>query len=246
MKFTKGDTVVSLEKLWFLQKRHAARYASLQPPKPTNPSHDLEELAVKPIMRSLDRQFLRAPDRFSFYRTLPEGSARLDFVRLLLWADALNYTSPDDFILRHVYFFAQPTSVALLSNPYRLVLYQLPPETNNTLSTSKFLPMFQTIYDVSEQDWSKSELKARITNIVDKGTAETLEELKKMNKDLYGSKIESMVHKSWGNLVHGYIRWATMVGKPGPGGADTMAILGRTETLRRLKVAGDILQRSSE
>lgn len=246
MKFTKGDTVVSLEKLWFLQKRHAARYASLQPPKPINPSHDLEELAVKPIMRSLDRQFLRAPHRFSFYRTLPEGSARLDFVRLLLWADALNYTSPDDFILRHVYFFAQPTSVALLSNSYRLVLYQLPPEANNTLPTSKFLPMFQTIYDLSEQDWSKPELKARIANIVDNGIAETLEELKKTNKDLYGSKIDSTVHKSWGNLVHGYIRWATMVGKPGPGGADTMAILGRTESLRRLKVAEDILQRSSD
>lgn len=246
MKFTKGDAVVALEKLWFLQKRHAVRYASLQPPKPTNPSHDLEELAVKPIMNFLDRQTLQDSDRFSFYRTIPEGSTRFDFIRSLLWADAHNYSSPDDFISRHVYFFSQPPSLILSSNPYGPVLYQLPPEVNNIVPTSTLLAKFQAIHDLPEQDWNKTELKARITSIVNQGTAETLEELKKVNNALDDTKLEFTANKSWGSLVHGYIRWAIMAGKPGPSGAETMAILGRTESLRRMKVAEDILRTRSE
>jgi glutamyl-tRNA synthetase len=246
MKFTKGDTVVSLEKLWFLQKRHAARYASFQPPKPSNPSHDLEELAVKPLLNALSHQALQDPERFSFYRTIPEGDARFEFVRSIVWADAQNYTSPEDFISREAYFFASLTPSILASNRYRLVLHHLPLEINRTVPESTFLPLVQTIYDISEQKWSKTELKARITSIVEKGSAGTLDEMRKESALLDEMELEFTVKKSWVKLVHGYIRWAMVARMPGPDGAETMRILGRSESLRRLDAAREVLQMSNE
>jgi glutamyl-tRNA synthetase len=241
MKFTKGDTVVSLEKLWFLQKRHAARYASIQPPKPANPSHDLEELAVKPIANAIDRRIRRNVDRYPCYTAIPEGSAQFDFIRAILWADAHNYTSPDDFIFRHLYFFTEPPRLALSHSRYDLTLPNLPPTVNNVDPTT-FLAMFQPVHDVPQQDWNKNELKARIMDIIDRGAAGTLEELKRAEDTLGYPDLESIASKAWGRLVHGYIRWAIMARKPGPNGADTMAILGRTESLKRLQLAEEILR----
>lgn len=245
MKFTKGDSVVSLDKLWFLQKRHAARYASLQPPKPTNPSHDLEEIAVKPILKALDQQALQDPDRFSLYTSIPEDS-RFELVRSILWADAQNYTSPDEFISRQVYFFTPPTTSNLASTQYRLILHQLPPEINSEVPSSTFLPLLQTLHDISDQDWSKAELKSRIASIIDQGSAGTIEEIKKANELPDGMELESAVKKAWVKMVHGYIRWAIMAGMHGPDGSETMRILGRSESLRRLETAGDLLQSTNE
>lgn len=243
MKFTKGDTVVSLEKLWFLQKRHATRYASLQPPKPSNPSHDLEEIAVKPILKSLDQQAVQDPDRFSCYMSIPEGDSRFEFVRSILWADTQNYSTPDDFISRQVYFFTAPTSSALSSTRYRLILHQLPLKINDEVPTSSFLPLLQTFHDIADQDWNKAELKARIAKIIDQGSAGTVVEMKKANEIPDGMELELVTRKAWVKLVHGYIRWAIMASMHGPDGAETMRILGRAESLRRLEAAGKILRK---
>lgn len=47
---------------------------------------------------------------------------------------------------------------------------------------------------------------------------------------------------SWTKLVHDYLRWALLAGMSGPSGVDTMHILGRSETLRRLDVAEKALR----
>lgn len=242
MKFTKGETIVSLEKLWFLQKRHAARYASTQPPKPSNPSHDLEELVVKPVLNSLQQHALENPDRFSFYTSVPEGDARFDLVRSLVWADVKNYTGPDDFITRHANLFAPPTPSTLgLSRP-SLTLHHLPLEANVAIPTSTFLQLMQPLYDIPEHEWNPTDLKARIDSILEKGIEGTIEEMKKENESLDPVGLRSGLKKSWSALVHSYIRWAIVAGLPGLESGKVMMILGRSESLKRLEVARDALQ----
>lgn len=58
----------------------------------------------------------------------------------------------------------------------------------------------------------------------------------------YQESAQKVIRKSWTKLVHGYIRWAIAGGQSGPDGADIMAILGREESLRRLKVAREIME----
>jgi glutamyl-tRNA synthetase len=230
---------VSLEKLWFLQKRHAARYASLQPPKPSNPSHDLEELAVKPILKFLDNSASHQPDRFPFYNALPEGEARFNFVRSIVWADAQNYTDPEEFISRNNYFFVSPTAEELASNAHHIKLHNVPSDLTHTIPSSSFLLFFQNIGEIPEQDWNKAVLKSWITSIVDQGSMMSIGELRKEEKG--SEELEALVKKAWAKLVHGYIRWAIMAGRPGPDGSEIMRILGRQECLRRLDAAGKVL-----
>ena len=240
MKFTKGETIVSLEKLWFLQKRHASRYASTQPPKPSNPSHDLEELAVKPLLNSLDQEALQDPDRFSFYISLLERDARFELIRSLVWTDVKNYTSPDDFIARHATLFASPTPSTLTPKRPSLTLHHLPLEANVTVPAPEFVQLVQPLCDIPEHEWNATELKARIDSIVEKGSAGTIEEIKKENEAQDAVELERRAKKSWSTLVHSYIRWAIMAGVPGLEGVKVMIILGRSESLKRLEVAREV------
>ena len=50
------------------------------------------------------------------------------------------------------------------------------------------------------------------------------------------------VEKSWTKLMHQYLRWALVASKPGPDGVETMRILGREETGRRLATAEEALK----
>lgn len=238
MKFTRGDTKVALEKLWFLQRRHASRYAASQPPKPSNPSHDLEELAVKPILASVERQALQDPARFSFYTSIPEGEARFEFLRSIIWADASNYTTPDDFISRSTYLFTPPTPSTLASNRPYTSLHHFRDEANSEVPLPIIHRYFQILLNVPEGEWYKTELKARIEVIVKEGTAGSIKNLPKTEAS-GGMEQESAVQKSWQKLVHTYIRSALVGGMPGPNSVDTMLILGRSESLRRLEAAAN-------
>jgi glutamyl-tRNA synthetase len=242
-KFTKGDTVVSLEKLWFLQRRHASRYASIQPPKPPNPSHDLEKLAVKPTLTLVEHHARQDPEHFSFYGSLPEDR-RFDFVRAIIWADSQNYSTPYDFISRHVYFFTAPTPSTLVATRPSLKLYGVLPELAHSTLHATLLGFFQDLSEIKEQDWNTAELKRYTTSIVDQGTAKSIEELR--SQQIWSEELKPVLKKAWAKLVHGCIRWAIMAGMPGPDGAETMRILGRSESLRRLEVAEEILQSSDK
>src|SRR5450756_326963 len=109
MKYTRGDTVVGFEKLWFLQKRHAARYASTQAKSPYDqkPSHSLVELAVKPILALLEQPSTSSD--FSFYKSIGQPGDRQNLVQRLVFADAQNYTNPSEFLQRNAYFFTPPS-----------------------------------------------------------------------------------------------------------------------------------------
>lgn len=251
MKYTRGDTVVSFEKLWFLQKRHAEQSASVAPENTNKPSDDLRKLAVIPILNLLTKISVSAPERLPFYLSVDEEQRR-GYIESIVYADALsmNYTTPSNFIERNRYFFSTPTSQSLRDNTSALRLRSVPVEVTSVVpqvlpALLKGVDKFQ---DLEEGKWTKTAIKELTNEIIREGAADTIAQLRaggvkhmedsEPGKALEkGEDVKKAVEKSWGRLVHGYIRWAVVSGMPGPEGAETMQILGREESLRRLETA---------
>ena len=234
MKYTKGDTIVSFEKLWFLQKRHAARYASLPREAPQNPRHDLAALALKPIVKLLGQR--AAKEDMSFYSTISSDSMKENYVRSILWADAQNYTQPNEFINRNIYFFVPPSEQKLQASLPALTLRQIPPTVYPTVQPASFISLIDSITELESITWSIPEIKNWIHWVINQGAASSLAGVVEPNADL-----DAMVRKAWTKLVYQYIRWATAAGKPGPDCAETLGFLGKEETVERLKFSKRIL-----
>src|SRR6266536_2618522 len=165
MKFTRGDSVVAFEKLWFLQKRHAGRYASLPLQNtPLNPRHDLEELAMKPMVELLDRRV--KGENLPFYNSIPEGELRHEYVRSIFLVDAQNYSNPNDFINRNIYFFVPPSANSLMDTIPTLKLHNVPQTICHFVNERTLMDKVEEqIVSLSIEDWNIKELKNRIENI---------------------------------------------------------------------------------
>ncbi|TVY43241.1 Glutamate--tRNA ligase, mitochondrial [Lachnellula occidentalis] len=223
LKFTRGDTIVAFEKLWFLQRRQASRYVSLPPSTPYNPRHDINKLALPLLLKHLAER-----------SDLPEGPPPTeDFVRALLWADAQNYTTPSEFITRNITFFTPPTSSDLRNTLPSLKLHNIPARANHSVPPS-FATEFASLSGI--EDWSAAKLKAWTTELMEKQLRRSLDEVGSDEE-----KLRDLFKKAWAKAMHGYIRWAIAAGKAGPDGAVSMAILGKEETLRRFDLAREVM-----
>jgi glutamyl-tRNA synthetase len=242
MKYTRGDTVVGFEKLWFLQKRHAARYASAQAssPRDQKPSHSLLELAVKPILALLERQPTSADN--SFYRNITQPTVREYLVQRYVFADAQNYTNPTDFIQRNYYFFTPPSVEVLTATVPALTLHKIPVMFPITVSSATITSLCQVFMDIPEYLWGVDTIKSYLLGIINRSMKLTME---KSSEDLpTGQALNTMLsslEKGWVKLIHQYLRWALMAGKPGLDSLLTMELLGMKETGRRLATAAEVL-----
>jgi glutamyl-tRNA synthetase len=240
MKYTKGDTIVSFEKLWYLQKNHAGRYASVSPQAPIKPSQDLTELALKPIIKLLDERSAR--EDMCIYTSIPEGSLREDYVHSILWADAQNYTVPHEFINRNIYFFSAPSISKLEATIPALKLRQVPPIVSfYEIPPRIFISLINNVCELDSVDWNRTNIKFWINWVIDQGAHLSLADVEEVDETIHQT-----IRKAWNKTVHQYLRWAFTTGKPGPDCAETMRILGKEETSRRLKVGRDILLRRDE
>jgi len=242
MKYTRGDSIVGFEKLDFLQKRHAARYASM-PEESDNPLHSLRHLAAKPIVTLLDERL--AQQDLPVYASYPEGEAREDFITSILKVDAQNYTNPTDFIQRNIHFFIAPTLSEISVSVPTLKLHKVPtgipyvpaPET---------MVLFHGLLEIQDENWRSDVLRERIAWITEQGAGLSLTALSEergADESWRTQELERVVIKAWAKLVHGYLRWAVAAGKPGPDGAEMMNILGREETVKRLKLAEKVMSK---
>ncbi|PBP25373.1 glutamyl-tRNA synthetase [Diplocarpon rosae] len=243
MKYTRGDTIVGFEKLSFLQKRHATRYASY-PAESANPLHSLTHLAVKPIVAYLDERL--APGRYPIYAAIAQGQAREDYVRQILYADAQNYLNPADFIQRNEYIFTTPTEARLREKMPLFKLHKVPSGVP-FVPAQKTITLFTSLSAIPDEDWKLAAVRERLAWIIKQGTdvsIAALNEAQGRSVDQRTDELEKVVQKSWGKLVHGYLRWAITAGQPGPDGAETMVILGRDETIKRLKLADAVMRKT--
>lgn len=239
MKYTRGDSVVTFEKLNFIQRKHAARYKELRrSDEPIPPSQDLLELAAKPILNGM--KTLPEFEDLIFYNCENNDAAKENYILSIISAGIQNYTLPESFYSNHKYFFAAPTALDLESRtpPHKLhsapegVIYAIP---------SDFINSFDALSSISIENWNAPELKGFTNLVVDQGTMMSTAEFTASGKP-YTEDAQKVIKKSWMKLVHAYLRWAIAGGQSGPDTADIMAILGREESLRRLEVAKEIME----
>jgi glutamyl-tRNA synthetase len=238
LKFTKGDTAVSFEKMWFLQKKHALRYASTSSDNQLGtPQQNLDILAGKPVTERL-RRLVQDGCNLDFYSNLPEQQQR-QLVSALVKADAQNYTSASEFVDRNISMFQTPTADMLHEGRARIVkAAELLPDTYDF---EHFHSRFDEIQRLDVDEWEIEKLKICTENII-KDSVESSD--KPITEACTEAK--TSVSKFWSTFAHIYVRWAISAGRPGPDGALTMSLLGKEETVRRLSLAKDKLHSALE
>lgn len=242
--------MVSFEKLWFLQRAHAARYASTSKQgvaTSMSPAHDLTELAVKPLVKVLEHDLKHHSGRFKFYQSIPDGAPRLDFVRSIVYADANNYKSPTDFAARNAFFFGAPSiSMLLESQVPELRLHRVSRTLESTVAPDVFLPFFDNFFEIAEPDWNIQEIKSWTTSIIDQGTTLSIAQISSGQITVEDEVGFQAVQKPWAKLVYQYLRWAISARMPGPDVVQMMNILGKEESIRRLQTARELVVSRNE
>ncbi|RDW88531.1 hypothetical protein BP6252_00563 [Coleophoma cylindrospora] len=250
MKYTRGDSVVSFEKLWYLQKNHAARYALLPPS--SNPSHSLINLAVEPLVKLLNEA--PAEDK-SFFTAIPSEMGKKDYVLKVLLADAIKYTTPPDFLERNRFFFKAPVRAELEATITPLQLGTTVLRTTAIsdklesaslrpqILPSHLLPIIAQFEQIEESSWDSEEIRGWINTISLQASLKlTPPELGiKVENEAEREAIEANVQKAWGKMIHEYLRWALLAKMSGPESAATMIVLGRDEVLKRLSLAQEVM-----
>jgi glutamyl-tRNA synthetase len=232
MKFTTGDTVVTFDKLWYLQRAHADRFAS------SDVGTDTTKLSLLtiPIIGVLKRRNLVNEEGLVLNHHKVD-----DYLPKLLRADARNYTNAPAFVERNKYFFEAPDRADLLQCQPSLSLQGIPAGLRNPISTETLGTVLSLLRNITSNDWTAGYLRKFINDdIIRAKTVTTLHDF--IDSDgVDHDMTRNRVTKAWSKLIHKYIRWAIAAGLPGPDGAESMEILGREETVARLAVAAEVL-----
>lgn len=176
MQFTKGNTTVTLEKLWFLQRNHAARAASTR-------TFELDDMAqriqaeVHTVLSSyspatyagvrtafpnnmMQDQSEHMPSVLTYLTKTARGMDGLEYCRGLLHIDAKNYSTPAEFVQRNLFFFVEPPPPSPFIN-----------SEPDVTSTEELLAAAEELMTISETDWDAKILNDRMRQIVRRNTA---------------------------------------------------------------------------
>ncbi|KAJ5948690.1 hypothetical protein N7454_001997 [Penicillium verhagenii] len=212
LKITRGNTIVAFEKLWFLQKAHAQRFAANG-----GPEFDKMVNRVCDDVKETHSQENLAP--------LLKGRSLAEYVAPLLRADAKSYTTAPEFKERNSTFFTTkldrvpyvPTSTSKIPSPP-----QVPMQALHTAAAALTL--------VPTSHWTIETHRFNV-NSYDGSDAVTL-----------SSETTGSTDKIFKKELYHYLRWALSASAPGPGIPETMTILGREETVRRIQDAKALTQ----
>jgi glutamyl-tRNA synthetase len=231
MKFTTGETVVTFEKLWYLQRAHAERYARLE----TGHSAKIS-LMAKPILEALkEKNWINHTNR-----VLDHHNAE-NYVVQLVQLDARNYTNASAFVERNTYFFQTPDEQALLNSRPPGRLHHMPTAMSSVSQDEVLHQIRADLELIPPGKWTTGNLRDRVNTTITERAEQSVRSWKDDNVlDLELAR--KTAPKSWSKLIHSYIRWAILAGLSGPDGAASMQLLGREETLARLANAARILK----
>lgn len=96
LKFTTGNTMIGMEKLWFLQRKHVERRCGLS--LESRDYHPIQSITER-ISIALQREYPRLVNR------LGSADALTAYCSSILLADRKSYTNASDFVERNWYFF---------------------------------------------------------------------------------------------------------------------------------------------
>ncbi|WEW61248.1 Glutamate--tRNA ligase mitochondrial [Emydomyces testavorans] len=222
LKLTKGNTIVSFEKMWFLQKAHAERYAATGGPQFDDIVRQVSDLAsVTPF-----------PNLYYCPTNKPASSPILksrtlrEYISSILREGARSYTNPTEFLANNKSFFTQSlnrppyTRATTRTTPLRLI----PISALHTATAA--LSMVPTSH------WNVETHRSNIAacTYTDRNLPH--------RPDLSSSSSEQSENATQQQLfrkeLYHFLRWALSGGAPGLGIPSTMEILGREESVRRL------------
>jgi glutamyl-tRNA synthetase len=234
MKFTKGNTVVDFGKLHYLQRQHTVRYAIAGLEGDTSKITFLTtSIEAELSKRDLDiplSQILHGRDKNTYLLNLIKIDKR--------------YELAPDFVARNEFYFRRPTADDLeksSANPLNGTYATLTPPLPQ--AALELAAAFDPILVLGDEAWNPVVLSAHMGGIVaemakEKGKVELENDVDEKSRKDYV--------KRWATAVHEYLRWALCAGKPGPAGHEAMALLGREETLARLRAAENFLRKGPE
>lgn len=237
-KFTKGDVKVEFAKLWFLQRKHAIEVIS----RATSPK-DLERDMILPLIESIK---MRKPDLVA--SSNPDKLKEVLF--RLLKADSRNWTNAGEFYARHWKTLDTPSRDDLIEVDTPIVrlghLSHRPsihalisPTVPNTslIAIAHNIPALLDAVDSSKP--IEDQFKQLSAEFVDMMQPIVEAKIAEESKPLTEEDKES-VRKSWVAIVHKYLKWAVVADAPGPDALKLMLVLGKEESVKRLKLAEEV------
>jgi glutamyl-tRNA synthetase len=260
LKFTKGNSVVKNEKLWFLQKQHVARRCE----------DARETKSLEPLAGLIDAVAVKA--RETFPGDIHTRGQRLeDYIGEIFLADSKAYQTPQQYVERNRYFFQFEASevpieaetygkdvsispealskfvAALLSDfdfsqPYRDCRFAKPkhereseavPGSIDDISARIHAAMFHEFWKTNTKSASPDNVDVPFTDLQVDAQA-----LAAHLSDGIGIPADELLkqYRSWNRALMRYLREKLSYGLPGPGVGAIMAILGYGECCRRLGV----------
>ena len=220
LKFTKGNSIVSFDKLWYLQKNHAkiiierAMQSSTADPSFENLLDLLESAArtAYPKSRALATQHLRI------------------YMTKILFIDAKTYENPSSYVERNAYLFntlapASPSpDTSISKSDLHTAAMDVLENFDQTVTNSNVIISAPTYTEI------KTRLDATIAEY-----AKVIGEVIQQRATVDG-EVDKTRMKEWSKHLHHYLREKLCFGRPGPGSSQVMAVLGYEECWRRLEV----------
>ena len=203
LRFTKGNAIVNLQKLSYLQRQYGQRYVEA----------DGEELRTfvgkicNGVPKNLDVKTLH----------LPSNHVLESYVASILKVDAKHIAFVADFWDRHLGFF---DDAVIRDRP-----------ANNASSRGLITKAIALLSAIPDSSWDK----VRIGEAIDALVLGYDEPKPELEASMTEQQEESKAYKAASSHVSREIRWATMGGRSGPPMQTTMEILGRDQTLKRLR-----------
>lgn len=219
LKFTRGNTIVSFEKLWYLQKNHAKIIIDRAMKSQENdPSF---EGLVSLVAEAADSQYQPA-----HYQAILGQRDMRSHVMGVLSVDDKNYDNPEAYLKRNEYFFTSDLPESSSNTTDGVSRDELQAAVTEMMS-------FDSLQAIkppqSIEQFNYQSLKSDLTTAAT-AYAEAIEEICRKRAPHSSEDL-----KEWRKGIHRHLREKLTFGMPGPGSSHVMAVLGYEESCRRIR-----------
>jgi glutamyl-tRNA synthetase len=215
LKFTKGNSIVSFDKLWYLQKNHAK--IIIERAMQSSTSDPSFETLIDLIESAANNAYLES-------QTV-SGLDLKTHIMNILFIDSKTYENPTSYVERNAYFFTNlpPISPSTESSIPTSDLHDAALEAMSNVDTASVALNTSTDYaQVKRQlDTAISEYARVIGDIC-------------QTRSTVDGQVEKEKAKEWSKSLHRYLREKLCFGRPGPSSSQVMAVLGYEECMKRL------------
>ncbi|KKZ67581.1 glutamyl-tRNA synthetase [[Emmonsia] crescens] len=255
LKLTKGNTIVSFEKLWFLQSAHAQRYAAEGGPE--------AESMINRIEKAVKAQYTAK----QLSPLLKKHTLREHIASIIREGGARGYTNASKFIENNKSFF----TASLDRPPYAANTPSPSPSPSKKKTQPEHEPESQTVTPGTTPPTTLTPTVTPIATLHTAAAALCLVPDEHWNTETHRQNISYLLsdssyssspssssssststptpspspsalasEKRFRKDLYNYLRWALSGGAPGISIPATMAILGRDECVRRLREAREM------